>query len=136
LTAAGDGRVIGGLGKGLVVERMMVRLMSPKIGDVVRVRSCELCFYLPNGLPEYTDTLLVGRVPGRYIAHAVGRDWNIATQCVEHEEEMLLGGRWLLSASAIVEIDRANILEPFAHCPPCRACSGLQPYRKCAPPGA
>jgi len=41
------------------------------------------------------DAVLVGRDSGRYIVHALGRDWNIATQCVEHEEEMLLGGRWL-----------------------------------------
>jgi hypothetical protein len=88
-------RVIGAMGKGVFVERMMVRLQSPKIGDVVRVRSCEIYFYLPEGLPEWTDAVLVGRESGRYIVSALGRDWTIAMQCVEHDEEMLLGGRWL-----------------------------------------
>ena len=49
------------MGKGAVVERMMVRLKAPKIGDVVRVKNCEIYFYLPQGLPEYTDAVLVGR---------------------------------------------------------------------------
>jgi hypothetical protein len=83
------------MGKGLVVERMMVRLKPPKIGEVVRMKNCEMYFYLPEGLPEYSDAVLVGRESGRYIVEAFGRTWNIAMQCVEHDEECLLQGRWL-----------------------------------------
>jgi hypothetical protein len=39
------GRVIGAVDKGVVVERMMVRLKPPKIGEVARVMSCEIYFY-------------------------------------------------------------------------------------------
>jgi hypothetical protein len=60
-------------------------------GDVVTVKNCEMHFYLP----DRSEAVLVGRESGRYIFHALGRDWNIAMQCIEHEEEMPLGGRWL-----------------------------------------
>jgi|GraSoiStandDraft_4_1057263.scaffolds.fasta_scaffold1882974_1 hypothetical protein len=49
LTAFAGGRVIGGMGKGVIVERMMVRWKSPKIGDVVRVKNCDMNFFLPEG---------------------------------------------------------------------------------------
>src|SRR5207302_943885 len=75
--------------------RMMVRLKAPKIGEVVRVKNCEIYFYLPEGLPDRTDAVLVGREPGRYIVSGLGREWNIPMQCIEHDEEMLLSGRWL-----------------------------------------
>lgn len=95
MTAGAVEGVIAGMGKGVVVERMQVRLKMPKPGDVVRVRNCEIYFYLPEGLPDRTDAVLVGREPGRYVVSALGREWNIPMQCVEHDEEMLLGGRWL-----------------------------------------
>src|SRR2546423_5573619 len=83
------------MGRAVKVERMMVRLKSPKVGDIVRVKNCEMHFYLPDRLPDRSDAVLIGRESGRYIVHALGQDWNIAMQCIEHEEEMLLGGRWL-----------------------------------------
>jgi hypothetical protein len=64
-------------------------------GDLVRVRDCEIYFHLPEGLPDKTDAVYVGHESGRYIVRALGRDWNIPMQCLEHQEEMLLGGRWL-----------------------------------------
>lgn len=95
LTAAAGGGEIGGMGRAVKVERMMVRLKRPQIGDVVRVRDCEIYFHLPEGLPDKTDAVYVGHESGRYIVRALGRDWNIPMQCIEHDEEMLLGGRWL-----------------------------------------
>src|SRR2546423_1468139 len=83
------------MGRAVQLERMMVRLKSPKVGDVVRVKNCEMHFYLLDGLPDRSEAVLVGRESGRYIVHALGRDWNIAMQCVIHEEELLLKGRWL-----------------------------------------
>lgn len=77
------------------VERMMVRWKAPRIGDDVVVRSSEIYFQLPHGLPEFTRAVLVGREPGRYIVEALGRIWNIPFQCLEHEEECLLHGRWI-----------------------------------------
>jgi hypothetical protein len=73
---------------------MMVRLKAPRIGDVVRVKNCEIYFYLPEGLPDHSEAVLVGRAPGRYIVEAFGQMWNIPMQCVEHDEECLLDGRW------------------------------------------
>jgi hypothetical protein len=83
------------MGKGVVVERMMVRLKAPKIGDVVRVKNCEIYFYFPEGLLDRSEAVLVGREPGRYIVEAFGRTWNIPMQCVEHDEECFLDGHWL-----------------------------------------
>src|SRR3954471_15992333 len=83
------------MGRAVKVERLMVRLKPPKIGDVVTVKNCEMHFNLPDGLPDRSEAILVGRESGRYIVYALGRDWNIAMQCIEHREEMLLGGRWL-----------------------------------------
>ena len=83
------------MGKAVPFERMQMRWKSPRIGDRVRVKDCEMHFYLPDGLPDRTDAVLVGRESGRYIIEAFGRTWNIAMQCVDHQEEFLLQGRWL-----------------------------------------
>jgi hypothetical protein len=55
-------------------------LKAPKLGDVVRVKDCEIYFYLPEGLPDRTDAVLIGRESGRYIVRALGRDWKLASQ--------------------------------------------------------
>jgi hypothetical protein len=86
---------MGAVGKGVVVEPMMMRLKAPKVGDVVRVKNCEIYFYLPEGLPDRSEAVLVGREPGRYVVSALGREWNIPMQYLEHDEECLLEGRWL-----------------------------------------
>lgn len=71
---------------------MMVRLKAPRVGDVVTVTNCEMHFYLPAGLPDRTEAVLVGREPGRYIVLALGREWNIPMQCVVHVEEECMDG--------------------------------------------
>lgn len=71
---------------------MQVRLKAPKVGDVAVVNN-EVYFYLPEGLPHRTQAVLVGHAPGRYIVRALGRDWNIAMQCVEHEQEWCYAGQ-------------------------------------------
>jgi hypothetical protein len=95
---------------------MQVRLKAPKMGDVVTVRSAKIYFYLPEGLPEFTRAVLVGHDSGRYIIEALGRKWNIAMQCVEHDEEWLYDGRWLDKWDRRVRraqalIDRLHTLE-------------------------
>jgi hypothetical protein len=97
---------------------MQVRLKAPKIGDVVTVRNTEVYFYLPEGLPHRTQAVLVGHAPGRYIVRALRRDWNIAMQCVEHEEEWFYAGQWLDKWDRRVRraqalIDRLHALEKF-----------------------
>ena len=87
--------VTSGMGMRIVTDGMQVRLKAPKVGDVVTVRSCTIYFYLPDGLPERTEAVMVGREPGRYIVSALGREWNIPMQCVEHEEERFYDGQWL-----------------------------------------
>lgn len=104
------------MGKGVVLERMQMRLKPPRIGDVVLVKNSEVYFYLPEGLPDRSNAVLVGREPGRYIVEAFGRKWNIPMQCVEHEVEMFLGGRWLDKWDRRVRrvqalLDRAHALE-------------------------
>jgi hypothetical protein len=83
------------MGRAIEAEGMQVRLKAPKFGDVVTVRDCEVYFHLPEGLPDRSQAVLVGREPGRYIVEAFGRTWDIAMQCVEHERELMLNGRWL-----------------------------------------
>jgi hypothetical protein len=97
-------------------QGMQVRLKAPRIGDVVMVRDCEVYFHLPDGLPDRSQAVLVGREPGRYIVEAFGRTWNIATQCVEHDEEWFYEGRWLDKWDRRVRraqalIDRVHALE-------------------------
>jgi hypothetical protein len=83
------------MGRMIEVDGMQVRLKAPKVGDVVRVKDGEMYFRLPAGLPDGSEAVLVGQDSGRYIVRAFGQDWNIAIQCLVHEEELLLGGRWL-----------------------------------------
>ena len=104
------------MGMRVECEGMQVRLKAPRIGDVVTVRDCEVYFHLPVGLPDRSRAVLVGRAPGRYIVEACGRTWNIAMQCVEHERELMLNGRWLDQWDRRVRraqayIDRVHALE-------------------------
>jgi hypothetical protein len=74
---------------------MQMRWRRPLIGDRVTVQDCEMYFYLPDGLPHGSRAILVGYDSGRYIVRALGRDWNIPMQCLVHNEEFEIGGRWL-----------------------------------------
>lgn len=105
-----------GMGMRIVTDGMQVRLKAPKVGDVVTVRSCTIYFYLPEGLPECTQAVLVGRESGRYIVSALGREWNIPMQCLEHEEERFYDGQWLDKwdrrvRRAQAHIDRLHAME-------------------------
>lgn len=104
------------MGKVVACEGMQVRLKTPKSGDVVTVRDTEVYFYLPEGLPHRTQAVFLRMEPGRYIVHALGREWNIPMQCVEHEEERCLNGVWLDNWDRRVRraqayIDRMHALE-------------------------
>jgi hypothetical protein len=108
--------VIGRMGMRIDTHGMQVRLKAPKIGEVVTVRDTEVYFHLPEGLPHRSEAVVVGREPGRYIVSALGREWNIPMQCVEHEEEWLYDGRWLDKWDRRVRraqalIDRMHALE-------------------------
>lgn len=97
-------------------QGMQVRLKPPKVGDVVTLKNCEIYFYLPDGLPDRTQAVYVRHVPGRYIVEALGREWSIPMQCLEHEEERFYDGRWLNKWDRRVRraqalIDRKHALE-------------------------
>jgi hypothetical protein len=109
LTKFFDRRDIERMGMRVECEGMQVRLKAPRIGDVVTVVNAEVYFYLPKGLTHRTQAVLVGRAPGRYIVEALGRTWNIAMQCVEHEKELMLNGRWLDQWDRRVRRARAHI---------------------------
>src|SRR5678815_3178073 len=74
---------------------MHVRLKWPKIGELVRMRNADMYFRLPVGLQDGDEGILKAYESGRYIVSARGRDWNIAFQCVVHQEERFLHGQWL-----------------------------------------
>ena len=104
------------MGMRIVTDGMQVRWKLPKPGDVVTVRSGTMYFYLPEGLPEWTEAVYVRHEPGRFIVSALGREWNIPMQCLEHEEERLYDGQWLNKWDRRVRraqamIDRMRALE-------------------------
>lgn len=104
---------------------MMVRLKAPKIGDVVRVKDTEMHFYLPEGLPDGAEAVLVGRESGRYIVQAFGREWNVAMQCLVHEEEKCLDGVWLDAWDRRVQKAEARLRRIKADPPSCETTAGL-----------
>ena len=104
------------MGRRIETDGMQVRLKAPKPGDVVTVRDTEVYFYLPEGLPDRTQAEFVRQESGRYIVRALGREWNIPMQCIEHEEERFYEGRWLDKWDRRVRraqalIDRMHALE-------------------------
>ena len=62
------------MGMRIDTHGMLVRLKPPKVGDVITVKNCEMHFYLPNGLPDRTQAVLVGHESGVYIVSALGRE--------------------------------------------------------------
>ena len=96
-------------------QGMQVRLKAPKPGDVVTVKNCQIYFYLADGLPDRTQAVFLRQEPGRYIVSALGREWNIPMQCIEHEEERLLGGQWLDKWDRRVRRAQAMVDRMHAH---------------------
>ena len=88
---------------------MPVRWKEPKPGERVRVKNCEIYFYLTPGLPDQTDCTLIRRETGCYIVEALGRQWEIPLQCLVHEEERQLNGVWLDARDRRVQKSQAMI---------------------------
>lgn len=74
---------------------MEVRLRPCKIGDIVTVRNTEIYFYLPDGLPDGTLAVVVGKDSGRVIVEALERRWDLPMQCVDNGRDFFVQGQWL-----------------------------------------
>jgi hypothetical protein len=74
---------------------MQVRLRPCNFGDRVTVKNCEIYFYLPDGLPDHSEAVVVGHQSGRVIVEALGKQWNLPMQCVDNGADYFCNGQWL-----------------------------------------